>query len=482
MHTICVPLVPLLPALLLACGGDGSGGPPPPASLAVESVRPPDGSTAADPLSPVVVTFDAALDPATATAQAIPITRGGPPVAGSATYDAASRSVEIDAPLLPGASYDAAVETTIEGEGGGQLDQRFEWSFATRPWESSAVGPTPGSHGLAMATDPDGRLHLLFWAPVPAGGMELRYATCATQCLVPANWTAVALDQANSGGPAAILADGGPLEIAYQNSSTAKLLYATCSTACTGAAGWEGVQLDLAPDEGHQAVGLGRDGTGVLHLATVVGTGAQYGIAYASCAAGCTTATNWQATVLAPIGDRPSLIAEPAGRRHLIYRDPATSTMRYATCAAGCGTAGSWDDVPVDPTASTFTGTALSLDDEGGLHTVYLASGGVRYATCSSGCDASGGWQSTGISDAGDLRVHVGLALGDNGRVHVIYGRGTHLEYATCVTDCVARANWQVTEGLPGADTRHLALVRDAAGGLHLAFEDVATLTAGYAE
>jgi hypothetical protein len=169
-----------------------------------------------------------------------------------------------------------------------------------------------------MATDPDGRLHLLFWAPVPAGGMELRYATCATQCLVPANWTAVALDQANSGGPAAILADGGPLEIAYQNSSTAKLLYATCSTACTGAAGWEGVQLDLAPDEGHQAIGLGRDGTGVLP-ATVRDRRTESRAAPPAAPPPPTAAAFWRRSASAAVRGT-------AGRRHLIYRDPATST------------------------------------------------------------------------------------------------------------------------------------------------------------
>ena len=52
----------------------------------------------------------------------------------------------------------------------------------------------------------------------------------------------------------------------------------------------------------------------------------------------------------------------------------------------------------------------------------------------------------------------------------------------TCVSECAVRANWQVGVGLPAADTRNLSLVRDAAGGLHLAFEDVLTFTAGYAE
>jgi hypothetical protein len=56
------------------------------------------------------------------------------------------------------------------------------------------------------------------------------------------------------------------------------------------------------------------------------------------------------------------------------------------------------------------------------------------------------------------------------------------VEYATCVSECVVRANWQVGIGLAAADTRHLSLVRDVAGGLHVAFEDILSYTAGYAE
>ena len=472
-------------ALLLACGSDGdnAGGPLPAGTLTIESVRPPDGSTQADPLSPVVVSFDAAVAPASVTADAFPLTRDGEAVPATVAYDAATRSVTVTAPLLPGTSYGAAVESTVEGTGGEHLDQRFEWSFATRPWEATHLEPVHGSNGLVMTADPDGRLHLLFWTPAGGGGQELRYATCATQCLVLANWTAVTLDQVNSGGPLAILADGGSLQIGYQNASTAKLYYATCNAGCTTAASWQAAQLDLAAQDGFDGISLARDATGRVHLSTVVWNGgSQFGVAYATCATACTTPSNWQTTTIAPDGSWPSLLAEPTGLVHLVYRDPVANTLRYATCAASCEMAGNWTDVPVDLTALTSTATALAMDAGGALHTAYLASGGVHYATCAGGCNQPGGWQSTAIADAGDLRVQIGLALGETGRVHVIYGRRTELEYATCVSQCAVRANWQVGVGLPAADTRHLSLVRDASGGLHLAFEDILTFSVGYAE
>ena len=276
---------------------------------------------------------------------------------------------------------------------------------------------------------------------------------------------------------------GSSLHIAYQNSSSARLFYGSCTTGCTTAASWQAAELDLAPAEGYEAVTLGRDGTGRIHLATVVWNGGtQYGVAYATCAAACTTATNWQSASLAPDGSSPSLLAESTGRLHLVYRDPAANALRYATCAGSCETAGNWSDAPIDATASTSTGTALAMDDAGALHTAYLADGGVRYATCAGGCDQSGSWDSTAIADAGDLRVQVALALSETGRVHVIYGRRAQLEYATCVGTCLVRDNWQVGVGLPAADIRHVSLVRDGAGGLHLAFEDILTFTVGYAE
>jgi len=249
MHAARVHPCLFLVALLLACGSDGdnAGGPPPAGTLTIESVRPPDGSTQADPLSPIVVSFDAAVAPTSITADALPLTRDGEAVPTIVAYDATTRSATVTAPLLPGTSYSAAVESTVEGTGGEHLDQRFEWSFATRPWETTPLEPVSGSNGLAMAADPDGRLHLLFWTPA-GGGQELRYATCATQCLVPANWTAVTLDQANGGGPLAILADGTSLQIAYQNASAAKLFYATCDAGCTTAASWQAAQLDLDID------------------------------------------------------------------------------------------------------------------------------------------------------------------------------------------------------------------------------------------
>lgn len=173
----------LLSTMAVGCGGDGdgSGGPPPGgAELVVQSVRPPDGTTEADPLSPVVASFGSALHQATVTPAAFPISRDGQPITTTATYDGASHSVVIEAPLVPGVDYEAAIETAVRGEGGETLAQRFEWAFTTRSWQSAAPGTVTGNKGLAMTADPDGRLHLLFWTPNPGGGDDLAYATCAT--------------------------------------------------------------------------------------------------------------------------------------------------------------------------------------------------------------------------------------------------------------------------------------------------------------
>jgi len=479
----------LLSTLAVGCGGDGdgSGGPPPGGDeLVVQSVRPPDGTAAADPLSPVEAFFGSALDQATVIPVSFPVSRDGQPIATTTSYDAAGQSVEIAAPLVPGVDYEAAIETAVHGEGGETLAQRFEWAFTTRSWQSAAPGTVTGNKGLALTADPDGRLHLLFWTPASGGGDDLAYATCATQCLTLANWTTTTpLAHANSGGPVTILAPGGPLHIAYQLSSSAQLFCGTCSSACTTLGGWQSVALGLASTDGYERTALGQDGSGRLHLVTTVATGVnQYGIAYATCAAACTTAANWQGTVISPDGQSGSLVVDPTDRLHVVFRDPAANTLQYATCSTGCLTPGNWQATTVDAGAITFTGTALVLSEGGALHAAYLASGGITYATWSAGCDTPAGWQSAAVAGAGNLHVNLGLAVEAGGRVHLAYGRygPNQVEYATCVTDCGSGASWQTVAALPGPSPAHLNLVQDLAGQIHVGYEDITTMMVGYGE
>jgi len=203
-----------------------------------------------------------------------------------------------------------------------------------------------------------------------------------------------------------------------------------------------------------------------------------------TCSAACTTAANWQGTVIGMDGEYGSLVVDPTDRLHVVFRDRAANTLQYTTCSTGCPTPGNWQAATVDPGASTSTGTALVLSESGGLHAAYLASGGITYATCPAGCDTPAGWQSTAVAGSGNLHINLGLAVEPGGRVHLGYGRygPNQVEYATCVTDCTSGVSWQTVAALQGPSPAHLNLVQDPAGQLHLSYEDLTTSMVGYGE
>ncbi len=103
----------------------------------VTTVVPADGATNAPSTTNVEATFSEAMDPATLTAATFALAPqgGGPAVAATAAYDAATRTATLDpdADLAPGTAYTATVTTGATDAAGNPLASDRVWAFTTTP-------------------------------------------------------------------------------------------------------------------------------------------------------------------------------------------------------------------------------------------------------------------------------------------------------------------------------------------------------------
>lgn len=110
-----------------------TGASSPPAPAAVE-IAPAAGATNVDRLVNVVARFDREIDPSTLDGQSVQLRdAGGTPVAATARYEGAERSIVLDplAPLSREARYTARLTTAVRSVDGVPLATDLEWSFTT---------------------------------------------------------------------------------------------------------------------------------------------------------------------------------------------------------------------------------------------------------------------------------------------------------------------------------------------------------------
>lgn len=105
---------------------------------------------------------------------------------------------------------------------------------------------------------------------------------------------------------------------------------------------------------------------------------------YAECIANCTTASSWSSTSVdqtADVGYDASLAVDGVGRVYLSYYDATNGDLKYATCAAGCTTAGNWQTTTVDQAGLVGRGSSLAVDGSGGVHVSYydFTNGQLKY-------------------------------------------------------------------------------------------------------
>jgi hypothetical protein len=227
-------------ALLAACSSDGTGPDGGTATFAVTTVTPTNGATDVETGALIMAHFNAPVAPATLTSASFTLSTDSTPtpLAVAVAYDATSQTAQLVGPLLPGSTYRAAVTTAVEDTAGRALGTAREWSFSTHPWHSMTLdqGGNP-----SLARDATGRLHLTY-----SDFANLKYATCPGDCASAVNWQMGTLDQ----GPdfAALATEAsGRLHVSYFHFVTdtlGEIRYATCAADCTTAANWQTLTLD----------------------------------------------------------------------------------------------------------------------------------------------------------------------------------------------------------------------------------------------
>jgi hypothetical protein len=139
-------------------------------------------------------------------------------------------------------------------------------------WQTTfidGIGPETGFFGYqtSVAMGADGVLHVSY-----GGDYDLRYARCAADCTVAANWLRVTVDATDNRGESTSLAVGtdGRVHVSYYDRTNGDLRYATCAAACQSSTSWVRYRLDGLTLVGNPNVGtftsLAVDGGGTVHV------------------------------------------------------------------------------------------------------------------------------------------------------------------------------------------------------------------------
>ena len=395
--------------------GCGDGGPGPRAGpLAVESTQPAAGATGVEAGTTVRAYFNEALNPSTVTSATFTLSTGASDLASQVAYDAGHKAAVLSGPILPGKTYDATVLTGIRDVGGTPLPAAHAWSFTTRTWQPVAVDQT-GTVGRysSLAVDGTGQVHVSYFDDTNS---ELKYATCAASCTTAATWQTVTVDQ-GGGSYNSLAVDGtGGVHVSYRDGTDLK--YASCAANCMTAASWATVVVDQGGDLGAYT-SLALDGSGRVHVSY----------------SGCTVAANWTNVAVDQTGYAgaySSLAVDGSGRLHVSYFEETKGDLRYATCAADCTTAANWQTVAADETGDIGYSASLAVDGSGRLHVSYadFTNGDLKYATCAADCTSPGSWQTTALDHTGNLggEDYTSLAVDASGGVHVSYFDDTNAD------------------------------------------------------
>ena len=244
--------------------------------------------------------------------------------------------------------------------------------------------------------------------------MILRYASCKAGCDAPANWLRVDLDSALYIQPALAVGTSGALQLIYARiDSTARVLrYASCAAACTTASNWIASTIDTAlAVAAVPSIALG--GNGDLHLVFTERGKSQSAptgqLWYGACSSGCGSGSAWDFVAIDsgyPFS-APSLVVE-ADTTVLVAYSVGYSDTRIATCRSACGNASRW---ATDTLVGIGSGPKLAT---GPTDTVYLVAtgqyGSLSLASCSGDCELASDWNRSTFGKGVAPNIAVDLA------------------------------------------------------------------------
>jgi hypothetical protein len=336
---------------------------------------------------------------------------------------------------------------------------------------TSIILPNPvagATGGPSMAIDSSGRVHVAHEATLTG---EVIYATCAANCGAAANWVSVQVGSngALGGNPVLRLTSSGQPRLMYVGqasglSDPSVLVFNACDSNCASAASWTELPITtnvVVSDADFFALDSQGRPRAILPDANN-----QRILTLYACDTGCAAnVTNWSATPLGVVGQRPALIFDGADGAHLLYAatDSAVSAsndvLTYGACAQDCLNPANWAYTYLFLIARDLR-ASYSLDADsnnrpriafftGALVTNTPAEANVLiYGWCNSACTDGNNWDAALVGVAANDGVSPDLLMDGNDRPLISYyndASGFELGYADCSANCESSAGaWTI--------------------------------------
>jgi Bacterial Ig-like domain len=431
---------------IVACSDDPSD-PGGDEGLRLTSVQPGDGATGVSWKTTFEATLSADLDPATLAGR-VELTLEGAPVPAVITYDPPNHSIRMTAPLLPGATYRAEIKPGIRSLAGDSLAEGRVWTATARAWDPEVVAGVGELELFDVGFDQSGGVHLFGngeYRPWSDYAEPYRkYIACTSDCGVPSNWGRMAVDSGYEPFlyTALEVGESGRVHLLHagrrENAPDVELRYGTCGSDCLTPANWVFATLDAE----RRLAALAVDGSGNLHLLTGP-MGEKPDLRYDTCAAECTDPANWSSAAIPVVGYGygTNLRVDGTGRLHLVTVSPES----YSTCPSNCLSPAQWSTTPAEWVGTAARSISLAVEPAGPIHMVFSdATRTFTYARCDADCADPASWQALRL-DEGDLYGSA-LTVDETGRITALnpLALSGELRFLTCVADCLDAASWQI--------------------------------------